>query len=100
MTQLSSALPSDSPDRCLCYYVNATSQLQMVRISHPVTGRFERMIFPGQRLLFEASPDALLEIHAHRATSPSLLAQIPCQQLRVQENLALTADRPDVVERL
>ncbi|PSB20305.1 DUF1830 domain-containing protein [Phormidesmis priestleyi ULC007] len=99
MTQHSSASPSDGTDRVLCYYINATSQLQMARITHLASGCFERLIFPGQRLLFEAPPDALLEIHSSKATNTSLLAQIPCQQLRVYEKLA-SSDRTHVVERL
>ena len=96
MTQISS-VPSDGTDLVLCYYINATSQLQIARITHLSIG-FERMIFPGQRLLFEAPPDALLEIHCP-TTSPGLLAQIPCQQLRVHEKLAFS-DRTDVMECL
>ncbi len=57
------------------------------------------MIFPGQRLLFEAPPDALLEIHIYRATATSLFAQIPCLQLRVFEKMAV-ADRTPLTERL
>ncbi len=94
-----SSVPADGVDRVLCYYVNATSQLQMARITNCSSGCFERLIFPGQRLLFEAPPNALLEIHSPEATSTSLLAQIPCQQLRVHEKLAFS-DRTDVVQLL
>ena len=99
MTQPSSALPANGTDRFLCYYVNATSQLQMARITHLSVQWFDRMIFPGQRLIFEAPLHALLEIYSCKATCTSLLAQIPCQQLRVYEKLA-SPDRPDAVERL
>ena len=99
MTQLSSAPLSDGGDRVLCYYINATSQLQIARITHGSIECFERMIFPGQRLLFEAPPDALLEIHSPKVTNTSLLTQVPCQQLRVYEKLT-SLDRTDVVERL
>ncbi len=97
MTQIS-PVPADGTDRFLCYYVNATSQLQIARITHLSVRWFERMIFPGQRLLFEAPLQALLEIYSC-TTCTSLLAQIPCQQLRVYEKLAFP-DRPDAVERL
>ena len=99
MPQHSSASSADGRDRFLCYYINATSQLQMARIAHLSTGCFERVIFPGQRLLFEAPSDALLEIHSSKATNSSFLAQIPCQQLQVCEKLA-SSDRTDVVQRL
>ncbi|WP_068814660.1 DUF1830 domain-containing protein [Phormidesmis priestleyi] len=100
MTQLPSAPPFDRTDRFLCYYINATSQLQMAQSTNLPNWRFEHLIFPGQRLLFEAPPDALLEIHIHRAAATSLLAQISCLQLRVYEKIAASADRTPVTERL
>ena len=100
MTQLSSAPPFDRTDRFLCYYINATSQLQMAQSTNLPSWKFERMIFPGQRLLFEAPLDALLEIYIHRAAATSLFAQIPCLHLRVFEKIAVSADRTPVTERL
>ncbi|EKQ70216.1 protein of unknown function DUF1830 [Leptolyngbyaceae cyanobacterium JSC-12] len=80
-----SPLPSDLSDRILCYYINTTNQIQRARITNIPNWLFERIIFPKQRLLFEAIPDALLEIHACSTLGETLLNQIPCLRLRVNE---------------
>lgn len=85
MVSAFSSLPSSFSDRILCYYVNPTTHLQKARISNIPNWIFERVIFPQQRLLFEAIPDALLEIHTFSTLGETLLNQIPCLRLRVNE---------------
>ncbi|MBD2021499.1 DUF1830 domain-containing protein [Leptolyngbya sp. FACHB-36] len=88
--------PTPWSDRILCCYVNTTTQLQQARIEHVSGGLFERLVFPQQRLLFEAVPDAVLEIYIHIANSASLLEQIPCLRLQVNELPAeITPAHPD-----
>ncbi|MBW4472269.1 MAG: DUF1830 domain-containing protein [Stenomitos rutilans HA7619-LM2] len=84
MVQTSSTLPENLPDRILCYYENATNQVQIARIINIPNWLFERVVFPRQRLLFEALPDALLEVRTHSSTIP-LLDHIPCLRLQVRE---------------
>lgn len=81
MAQSSPSLPSDGSNRILCYYENATSQVQIARIANIPNWLFERVVFPQQRLLFEALPEALLEVR----TNTSLLDQIPCLRLQVRD---------------
>ncbi|MBW4580376.1 MAG: DUF1830 domain-containing protein [Tildeniella nuda ZEHNDER 1965/U140] len=83
MAQTSTSLPGDVSKRILCYYENATSQVQTVRIANLPNGLFERVVFSKQRILFEALPDALLEIRTSGSTS--LLDQIPCLRLQVRD---------------
>jgi len=85
MSQLLDPLPSRSPDDMVCCYINATSKIQIARISNIPNWYFERVVFPGQRLVFEAVPDALLEIHTGMMASSILSDTIPCQRLRLQE---------------
>lgn len=85
MSQLLDPLPSRSPDDMVCCYINATSKIQIARISNIPNWYFERVIFPGQRLVFETVPDALLEIHTGMMASSILSDTIPCQQLCFQE---------------
>lgn len=68
----------------LCCYVNATSQIQIARISDIPNWYFERVVFPGQTLLFESPPEAHLEIHTGMA-STILADRLICQSLQVQE---------------
>ncbi|MBD2182502.1 DUF1830 domain-containing protein [Planktothrix sp. FACHB-1375] len=85
MAQILDSLPSDSSDRIFCCYINSSSQIQIARISNIPNWYFERVVFPGQRLLFEAPPDAQLEIHTGKLTSAILSDKIPCTQLQIKE---------------
>ena len=71
--------------RILCSYINLTSRIQVIRITNAPKLQFERVIFPGQRLLFEAVPEAKLEVQLSELISKS----IPCQQLQVTQNYEL-----------
>lgn len=90
MAQIIDPLPSGSPDRVLCCYVNATSKIQVARITNIPMWYFERVVFPGQRLLFEAVDDALLEIHCGVMASSILSDTIPCDRLRIEVELDAT----------
>lgn len=85
MAQILDAIPHNENDAILCCYVNATSQIQIARITNIGNWYFERVVFPGQRLVFEALPEALLEIHSGMMASAILSDTIPCQQLSVSE---------------
>ncbi len=86
MAQILDPLPSDKKDPILCCYVNATSQIQIARITNIPNWYFERVVFPGQRLVFEALPEALLEIHTGMMASAILSDTIPCDRLQIEEN--------------
>jgi hypothetical protein len=58
MTQILDRLPSDYTNRILCYYYNDTQRTKLVRITNIPNWYFERVVFPGERLLFEALPEA------------------------------------------
>ncbi|MGE5655072.1 MAG: DUF1830 domain-containing protein [Actinomycetota bacterium] len=85
MAQILDPLPSHSSGKILCCYVNATSQIQIARISNIPNWYFERVVFPGQRLVFEALPGALLEIHTGMMASAILSDKIPCDRLQINE---------------
>lgn len=87
MAQILDPLPSNTSSRILCCYVNATSQIQIGRISNIPNWYFERVVFPGQRLLFEAVPEALLEIHTGNMASAILSDKIPCNRLQIDQEL-------------
>lgn len=90
MAQLLDPLPSDNSDRIFCCYVNATSQIQIARITNIPNWYFERVVFPGQRLVFEAVVDAILEIHTGMMASAILSDKIPCDRLCIHEGTAPT----------
>lgn len=69
----------------LCGYKNATPQIQVARISNMTHGYFERVVFPGECLQFEALPDARLEIHTGTMVSAILTDHIPCAHLQIAQ---------------
>ena len=84
MAQILDSLPSDDADKLLCCYVNATSKIQIARITNVPDWYFERVVFPGQRLMFEAVGAAMLEIHTGMMASSILSDTIPCSRLDVE----------------
>jgi hypothetical protein len=76
-------LPQQHNDEICCCYVNSTSQIQVARITNVHNWYFERVVFPGQRLIFEAPSYSYLEIHTGMMASAILSDKIPCQQLIV-----------------
>ncbi|WP_008311425.1 DUF1830 domain-containing protein [Leptolyngbya sp. PCC 6406] len=85
MSQILDSIPSDKPERLLCCYVNATGKIQIARITNIPNWYFERVVFPGQKLLFEALQEAQLEIHTGMMASSILSDTIPCERLALEE---------------
>jgi hypothetical protein len=98
MAQILDPLPNGPQSALLCCYVNATSQIQVARITNIPNWYFERVVFPGQRLVFEALPTAQLEIHTGMMASSIISDTIPCDQLSITETPELDAERPHSTE--
>ncbi len=81
----------DSPDLMLCYYVNSTTSIQQASISGLSHGGFKRVIFPQQRIMFEAHAHALLNVYTHLNSGRMALQQIPCSNLKVNEKDGLSS---------
>jgi hypothetical protein len=84
MSQTLDPFTSDQNNSILCCYVNATSQIQIARITNVPNWYFERVVFPGQRLVFEAHQSAALEIHSGMMASAILSDTIPCTKLKLK----------------
>nr|WP_317619262.1 DUF1830 domain-containing protein [Laspinema sp. D2d] len=69
----------------LCCYVNITSKIQIIRICNIANWYFERVMFPGQRLLFKAPKQSLLEVHTGGTAGAILSDTIPCDRLICDE---------------
>ena len=92
MAQILDPLPPDQSDQILCCYVNATSKIQISRISNIDNWYFERVVFPGQRLVFEAPPEAVLEIHTGMMATAILSDNIPCERLCINEDTSFSIE--------
>jgi hypothetical protein len=92
MAQILDPLPSNTANRILCCYVNATSTIQIARISNIANWYFERVVFPGQRLVFEAVAEAMLEIHTGAMASAIISDTIPCRRLQIDQDLPVVEE--------
>lgn len=70
-------------NQTLCAYTNGTRELVVIRIKYSDHCCLERVIFPLQRFLFEAPPDAWLEVYRNTSTGVILGDRIACHQLRI-----------------
>lgn len=86
MAQILDSLPPDHSTYLVCCYVNATSKIQIARIANIPNWYYERVVFPGQRLVFQAPTSSLLEIHTGMMASAILSDHIPCERLCIQED--------------
>ena len=97
---MSDRLSYKGNNQILCYYANVTNLVQVVRIGNIPNWYFERVMFPGQRLMFEAAAEAVLEIHTGTVASAILSDKIPCYVLRVIEEVCSEFELVMTEERL
>ena len=71
----------------ICSYVNANNTIQIARIANIKHWCFERVIFPGQRLVFEAPKEAILEIYTSQWANAILSEKISCQEIAVDRSI-------------
>jgi hypothetical protein len=87
MSQILDPIPEGGRNHRNMSYLNATSSIQVARITNISNWYFERVVFPGQRLIFEAPLEASLEIHTGIMASSILSDTIPCDRLVLEEEL-------------
>lgn len=80
-----SSLTRTTPKLVLCSYINATAHVEVVRITNIPHWNLERVVFPGQRLLFKAPITAKLEIHTGMSISSIISETIDCQDLQLPD---------------
>ncbi|EGK84104.1 DUF1830 domain-containing protein [Microcoleus vaginatus PCC 9802] len=97
---MSDQLSYKGNNQILCYYANVTNLVQVVRIGNIPNWYFERVMFPGQRVMFEAAAEAVLEIHSGAVPSAILSDKIPCYVLRVIEEVSSECELVMTEERL
>lgn len=100
MAQILDPISNTTGENFLCCYVNATSQIQIVRITNIKNWYFERVAFPGQRLVFEATPEALLELHTGMMASAILSDTIPCERLHIKDTESVEEKKTEIKQNL
>ncbi|MBD2016557.1 DUF1830 domain-containing protein [Microcoleus sp. FACHB-53] len=68
----------------LCFYKNTTDKIQIAKIYSFKNCYFEQVIFPAETILFNAYPEAELEIYTGSMISTVLIEKILCSQLQVK----------------
>ncbi|HEY9880680.1 MAG TPA: DUF1830 domain-containing protein [Leptolyngbyaceae cyanobacterium] len=76
----------ETANNILCCYQNTTSQIQVVRVFDSLPRIFEKIVFPGERLLFEAFSHAELQVYTNSAECSAEVNRILCSQLQVCES--------------
>ncbi|MBE9000200.1 MULTISPECIES: DUF1830 domain-containing protein [unclassified Nostoc] len=99
MAQILDPLPPEQSGKILCCYINATSKIQVARICNIPNWYFERVVFPGQRLVFEAPRKGQLEIHTGMMASAILSDNIPCDRLMLEETTTHEFDTDSLSEK-
>ncbi|MFB2895708.1 DUF1830 domain-containing protein [Aerosakkonemataceae cyanobacterium BLCC-F50] len=69
----------------LCHYKNVSSKLQILRIGNVPNWYFEKVVFPGEALLFEAPLQGMLEVHTSAKVTTILADTINCDRLQVMD---------------
>lgn len=75
-------------NKIICSYSNKTKQIQIARISNLLNYSnyyYERVVFPEDRLFFEALPNDFLEIYTGATISAFLSDKILCSRLFVRQ---------------
>lgn len=85
MTLSANLRPITTSSQLLYSYINTTSSLQVIQIVNIPNWHFERVIFPGQRLLFYAPPNADLEVQTSYFGQAILVKKILGVQLEVKQ---------------
>lgn len=88
MTQILDSLPADYADRILCCYTNNTRRIKIARITNISNWYFERVVFPREKILFEALPKAQLEIYVMGSSTVVLIEVTDCDRLAVKSSEA------------
>ncbi len=68
----------------LCFYRNSTPYLQILKLINSKDFELERVLFPQERLMFTAVPEAQLEITTCQNGLPGRPDRISCDRLQVQ----------------
>lgn len=81
---------SENLDKLICLHVNETRHIQIARLKNSnVDCQYERVVYPGERLLFEAVPDARLEIYTCMNGKQFLYDIALCDRICVNTNSQL-----------
>ena len=72
--------------KILCYYFNSTNRIELIRLWDGRNYSLEQIIFPWERILFEAKPENILEVHTPQEGEQLLESVLTCNTLKVKQS--------------
>lgn len=88
MRYMLSLLTPESPTQdlplILCYYINHTTNTQIIRVMNAAICDFERIVYAKERIIFEALSDSYMEIYS-TLLGGTQLARADCKSFQVYE---------------
>lgn len=82
---LTSELTTKEPTQFLCYYINHSKDIEVIRAMSGNKCHFERIIFSQERLVFTVSIESHLEVSSFSANHTQV-RKIDCKSLRIHES--------------
>ncbi len=67
--------------KVLCHYINSTHKMQLIRVLDNHNCNYEKVIFPQQRILFEAILEGRLEVYIEQEGKQMLKEIFSCHNL-------------------
>ncbi|MEL7076525.1 MAG: DUF1830 domain-containing protein [Cyanobacteria bacterium J06582_2] len=86
MPPVSNSTLTQQTSDTLCYYFNSTNKIQLIRLWDGKKYSLEKIIFPRQRVLFEAKPEEILEVHTNQKGEQILESIFACSSLKVKQS--------------
>ena len=84
LTVVNIEVPTSGAAPILCYYINESKNIQVIRAINGAKCNFERILFSEERILFTTFPESHLQIYSflvHRIRSST----IDCKLLNIDE---------------
>lgn len=78
-------LTDDTSEEILCFYMNASTEIRIVRLENTKNCNLDRIAFPGEKILFIGEPKAHLAIYTGNNGQAILSHIIPCASLQVEK---------------
>ena len=80
-----SLLTNDTSEENLCFYINTSTEIRIIRLENSQNCSLNRIAFPGEKILFIGEPKAHLAIYTGSNGKPILSHLIPCASLQVEK---------------
>lgn len=87
LSLISTEISSPETSLILCYYINKSNDIQIIRAMSGVKCDFEQVLFSRERMLFIALPESYLEIYSSRIHGVRS-SKVDCKQLHINEKLS------------